>query len=353
MQVALKLSGTEISRKTISSIENGNKTEHFLAKNIAKELNVTLNYLMGKDEPTLHYWVQIYGEDKNGEFVSINKIGTVFENSLDLLDFIDNQVFSTVPQYATELPRIVSSYYLDKVSNTLLASVSYGESDNTEQFKIEVKLIKLTNAGLTWAIFTDFNYYWVEQSLKELLCKRSSFVNPLISTELIEHKYQIYIEQLPSKTEEFEVIKSLSKYQPIDEESLAEKSQDGWKQLASSFIKHESIETNRFNELYRAIQLILNEYNPSKLTTIQCNFKSNNNVQFDVLPNMKSDKARGLRLKIYRVETNKSSTNNAPWPEFQMRAIEKIGLTYADAADNQRMSNVLTNETINEIKNCL
>jgi len=343
----------KVSRKTISSIENGNKTETHVAEKIAKELDVTLNYLMGQEEPILHYWIQIYEGDKNGEFVSINKLGTVFENSCDLIDFIDNQVFSSAPQYVAELPRIVSSYYLDKATNAILASVSYGESKNIEQFKIEVKLIKLTNAGLTWSALTEFNYYWVELSLKELLYKRSTFVNPLISIEPIKHMYQIHIEQVPSKTEEFEVIKSLNKYQSIDEDTLAEKYQYEWRQLTLSFIKYEPIEINTFNDLFRAIQLVLNEYNPSKLSTAQCNFNSNNHVQFDALPNIKSDKTRGLRLKVRRVESNKYSTNCAPWPEFQMREIEKLGSIYADATYNQFTSNVLTNEIINEIKNCL
>ncbi|WP_354625807.1 helix-turn-helix transcriptional regulator [Psychromonas sp. MME2] len=353
LSLQLTNSNIPVSRATINRIENGKKTEIQIAIKIAEALGVTLDYLQGKEEPTLHYWVQIYDEDTNGEFVPINKLGAVFENSFDLLDFIDKHVFLPASQYPTELPNIISSYYLDKTTNALLASVSYGESDNTEQFKIEVKLIKLTDAGLTWTNFTDFKYHWVEQSLKELFYKRSTYVNPLISTELIEHKYLIKIVQLPSKSEKNDVINLLSKDHSIDEVILFEKYQEAWKQLALSFIKYESIETNTFNELVRAIQLILNQYNPSKSITVQYNFKSNNNVQFDVFPNMQSDKTRGVRLNIYRVEINENSAANAPWPEYQMRAIENIWSIYADAPDNQLMSNVLSNETITEIKNCL
>lgn len=93
LQAALKMSGTEISRKTLSSIENGNKTETYFAIKIAEELNVSLDYLMGKKEPALHYWVQIYDADSHGKSEPINKLGSIFECNFQMLDFIDNYVF--------------------------------------------------------------------------------------------------------------------------------------------------------------------------------------------------------------------------------------------------------------------
>lgn len=344
---ALMESGTKISRKTISSIENGNKTETFIANKIAEKLDVTLDYLMGKKEPTLHYWVQIYDEDINGKLIPINKLGTVFENSVDFLEFIDKQIYLCAPQYATELPNIVSSYFLDKTTDTIFLSSQFGESDNTERFKIEVKLIKLTDIGLNWATFTDFEYSWVEKSLKELLYKRSTFVNPTVSTEIIEYKYVIKITQLASRLEKLEMSKSLSKYDDSDDEIMSEKSKEVWDQLSSHFIKYEPIETNTFNELFRAVQLILKGYNSPKLAKVQCNFNSENKLQLDLEPDSKT---RGLRMNIYRIETTKESTTIAPWPEYQMRQIENSLSNYRNEPNNHPINHVLSNETINEIK---
>jgi hypothetical protein len=259
----------------------------------------------------------------------------------------------SAPQYVIKLPNIVSSYYLDESTNTLIISVHYGENSNAEKFKIEVKLIKLTDTGLGWASFTKFKYLWTEKLIKEYLYKRSTSVNPPLSSEPIEYKYQINIAQLPSKSEEFEVIKSVSKYDSSDEKVIFEKYTEAWKQLASNFNYYEPIELNAFDKTSRAVQLILNAYNPSKSSNVRCHFNARNNTQFKLLPNLTCPKTRGIRLSVCRIINNGQSTDIAPWPEYQMQEIVKIWSRYSNQPDNQLNSNVLTQDALLDIQNYL
>jgi len=206
---------------------------------------------------------------------------------------------------------------------------------------------------LVWANFTKFKYWWTEELIKEYLYKRSTSVNPPISTDPIEYKYQINIAQLPTRTEDFELINLISEFDSSDEKSIFDRSEKERKQLTSNFNCYDPIEVNTFNELCRTVQLIFNEYNPSKLSSVRCNFKSNNNVQFIVLPNMNCMTTRGLQISISRVINKVESSSTAPWPEYQMLEVEKIWLSYANKPDNQLSSNVLSQDALLDIQRYL